>query len=123
MHLSYILLIRVRCDYFQNEWDNTNCRGLIYHSSLKGNTPFTGSTSSTVSWDHIFTSLNQYYSSLRRESPHAADSSTSYRLHSRVITPQELDGLLGVLKLVRKVCEQVILNFCNVLRERLVVCK
>ncbi|XP_052809828.1 nuclear pore complex protein Nup205-like [Mya arenaria] len=65
-----------------------------------------GSTSSTVSWDHIFTSLNQYYNSLRRESPHSGDQSMSYRMHSRVITRQELDGLLAVLELTRRVCEQ-----------------
>ncbi|KAL4232887.1 hypothetical protein ACF0H5_007574 [Mactra antiquata] len=65
-----------------------------------------GSTSSTVSWDHIFSSLNQYYNSLRRETAQTADQSTSYRLHSRVITPQELDGLITVLQLVRTVSDQ-----------------
>ncbi|XP_045195259.2 nuclear pore complex protein Nup205-like [Mercenaria mercenaria] len=79
----------------------TQCAQHCYYL-IKNN----GSTSSTVSWDHIFTSLNQYYNSLRRESPHSSDPSTSYRLHSRVITPQELEGLVMVLQLVRRVCEQ-----------------
>ncbi|XP_052238220.1 nuclear pore complex protein Nup205-like isoform X2 [Dreissena polymorpha] len=65
-----------------------------------------GNTSSPVSWDHIFTSLNQYFSSLRRETPTSGDQSVSYRMHSRAITPQELEGLQSVLELVRRVCEQ-----------------
>lgn len=60
-----------------------------------------------MSWDHIFSSLNQYFGNLRRESPAVGDPSQSYRMMSRVITPQELEGLIAVLQLVRKVCEQV----------------
>ena len=66
-----------------------------------------GGPSSSVSWDHIFTSLNQYYASLRRETPSSTDMSHSYRSQLRTITPQELEGLIAVLQLTRRVITEV----------------
>ncbi|OWF55575.1 nuclear pore complex protein Nup205-like [Mizuhopecten yessoensis] len=74
---------------------------------LKSNGMGSGGPASSVSWNHIFTSLNQYYTSLRREAPTSADSSHHQRApHLRGITPAELDGLVTVLKLTRTIAEQ-----------------
>lgn len=67
----------------------------------------TGAQSSTISWDHFFLSINQYYSSLRQEAPLASDMAHIYRHHHRGITPQEVEGLMAVLKLVETVAEYV----------------
>ena len=64
---------------------------------------------STVSWDHFFVSLNHYYMSLRQEAPVAADMTPLYHHYSKGITPQEVDGLTVVLKLIRCIAEQVII--------------
>ena len=74
----------------------------------------------TVSWDHFFTSLNQYYVGLRQSVPHAAGggglTAAGYYHHGptapvppgpRSITPQELDGLKAVLRLIATVVRQV----------------
>lgn len=69
---------------------------------------FPGGSASLVSWDHIFFSLNQYYTNLRKETPMSSDSATQrYRHYHRGITPQELEGLLSVLRLTRTVAEEV----------------
>ena len=62
---------------------------------------------SSVSWDHFFMSLNQYYSNLRQEAPSTSDLQHVYRHHLRGITPQELAGLLAVMKLIRVVADHV----------------
>lgn len=70
----------------------------------------TGGPASAVSWYHIFVSLNQYYTSLRREVPSSQDMHISVGPqgpHHRGITPQELEGLVCVLKLCRVVSENV----------------
>nr|KAG5691714.1 hypothetical protein BaRGS_010217 [Batillaria attramentaria] len=66
-----------------------------------------GGSASSVSWDHFFDSLQQYYSNMRRESPAARDTmGLMYRSHPvRTITPQELEGLQTVLTLTRTVAE------------------
>ena len=64
----------------------------------------------TVSWDHFFTFLNQYYVGLRQSVPHGGAS-----FHHpaapvpglRSITPQEVDGLKAVLHLIATVVRQV----------------
>ena len=68
-----------------------------------------GGQVSSVSWEHFFMSMNQYYVSLRQEAPMAADVSShaTYRHHMRSITPQEVEGLSAVLKLIRTIIEQV----------------
>lgn len=69
---------------------------------------FVGGPATAVSWYHIFLSLNQYYTSLRREVPSSADMSVGPQgPHHRGITPQELEGLVTVLKLCRVVSENV----------------
>ncbi|XP_061177614.1 nuclear pore complex protein Nup205-like isoform X2 [Saccostrea echinata] len=74
---------------------------------LKVNGMGSGGPASAVSWQHIFLSLNQYYASLRREVPSGADMSHMGLRgpHPRGITPQELEGLVVVLKLCRVVSE------------------
>ncbi|KAF6038170.1 NUP205 [Bugula neritina] len=68
-----------------------------------------GEHSSTVSWDHIFSSLNQYFTSLRHEV--ASNESERVRLASRNhmardITEHELAGLIAVCKLITQVSTQ-----------------
>ena len=64
----------------------------------------------TVSWDHFFTSLNQYYIGLRQSVPHGG---TSFHHHvapmsgQRTITAPEVEGLKAVLQLVATVVRQV----------------
>ncbi|KAL3882663.1 hypothetical protein ACJMK2_028981 [Sinanodonta woodiana] len=66
-----------------------------------------GGSASTVSWDHIFSSLGQYYTSLRREAPSSHDASHVYRaMYSRVITSQELEGLLAIISLTRTIVSE-----------------
>ena len=70
-----------------------------------------GAGMNTVSWDHFFTSLNQYYIGLRQSVPHAA--ATGFHHHAaamsaqRTITPQEVEGLRAVLHLIATVVHQV----------------
>ncbi|CAC5405169.1 NUP205 [Mytilus coruscus] len=72
---------------------------------LKANGLASGGPSSSVSWNHIFVSLNQYYSSLRREMP--TSSEVSQRApHIRGITLKELEGLISVLKLANVIAEK-----------------
>ena len=64
----------------------------------------------TVSWDHFFTSLNQYYVGLRQAVPHGG--SPFHRRGApmpgpRSITPQEVEGLKAVLHLIATVVQQV----------------
>ena len=66
-----------------------------------------GGQAGTVSWDHFFTSMNQYYSNLRQEVPVSSDMAHVYRHQIRGITPQEVEGLCIVLKLTRVIAEQV----------------
>jgi len=67
----------------------------------------------TVSWDHFFTSLNQYYVGLRQSMPHAGGATFPHHPHGaamagqRTITPQEVDGLKAVLRLIATVVCQV----------------
>ena len=67
----------------------------------------TGGQVSTVSWDHFFVSLNHYYMSLRQEVPPAGDMTHLYCHYTKGITPQEVDGLTAVLKLICRIAEQV----------------
>ena len=64
----------------------------------------------TVSWDHFFTSLNQYYVGLRQSVPHggaAFHHAGAPVPGPRSITPQEVDGLKAVLCLIQTVVCQV----------------
>lgn len=59
---------------------------------------------STLSWDHFFTSLAQYYNNLRQELPPTGD--TVYRnAYLKGVSPQELEGLHAVLLLIRSVAD------------------
>ena len=68
-----------------------------------------GGSASTVSWDHFFESLQQYYTSMRRETPGTRETAgPPFRSPPvRAITPQELEGLCALLVLTRTVAEQV----------------
>jgi len=57
-----------------------------------------------VSWDHIFASLNQYFSSLRQELH--SDQHGARLTSTRGITEQELAGLLAVCRLVGRVADR-----------------
>lgn len=59
-----------------------------------------GSQLSTVSWDHFFMSLNQYFINLRQEAPPTAERIQAYHYYRCGITPQEVDGLRAVLQLI-----------------------
>ena len=62
-----------------------------------------------MSWDHFFESLQQYYTSMRRETPGTREmAGPPFRSPPvRAITPQELEGLCALLVLTRTVAEQV----------------
>ncbi|XP_018798172.1 PREDICTED: nuclear pore complex protein Nup205 isoform X2 [Bactrocera latifrons] len=67
---------------------------------LKQASGLTGST--TLSWEHFFGSLIQYYSNLRQE--HGVGSEISYKTHlNRSINPQEIEALQSVLEVIRAV--------------------
>ncbi|XP_038064864.1 nuclear pore complex protein Nup205-like [Patiria miniata] len=66
-----------------------------------------GGSSNTVSWDHFFMSINRYYTTLRQEatsSPHP-EVGQAHSMHrysvTKGITPQEMEGLLAVLRLTQ----------------------
>ncbi|CAG5133814.1 unnamed protein product [Candidula unifasciata] len=67
-----------------------------------------GGQTSPVSWDHVFHSLHQYYSSLRQEAYSTSDSmSIPYRTTPpRVMTPQEQEAVCAVLRLIRHIAQQ-----------------
>ncbi|GFS19080.1 nuclear pore complex protein Nup205-like, partial [Elysia marginata] len=69
-----------------------------------------GGQANPVSWDHIFSSMHQYFTSLRQEAYGAGDaqsSSSMYRSSSgRSMTPQELEAVCACLKLTRHIAEQ-----------------
>ena len=70
----------------------------------------------TVSWDHFFTSLNQYYVSLRQSVPHGGATfhhPGTPMSGPRSITPQEVEGLRAVLHLIATVVHQVSIFVCN----------
>ena len=60
-----------------------------------------------MSWDHFFVSLNQYFVNLKQETVQVATSDTIYRLRSMTkgISPEEIEGLAAVLKLVTVVSD------------------
>ena len=68
-----------------------------------------GGAASPVSWDHFFESLQQYYTSMRRQTPGGREmGGAPYRSPAlRAITPQELDGLCALLRLAQTVALQV----------------
>ncbi|KAL8613661.1 hypothetical protein ACOMHN_029753 [Nucella lapillus] len=75
---------------------------------LKMNGVSAGGSASTVSWDHFFETLQQYYTSMRRETPGAREmAGPPFRSPPlRNITPQELEGLCSLLVLTQTVAEQ-----------------
>lgn len=58
----------------------------------------------TLTWDHFFASLAQYYTSLRVDQYPTSD--TVYRNQSRNISPMEIAGLQAVLGVIKAVAEQ-----------------
>ncbi|XP_076648854.1 nuclear pore complex protein Nup205 isoform X2 [Halictus rubicundus] len=59
------------------------------------------SGSTTISWDHFFKSLSQYYINLRKELPPSQDTVYRQRNHPKGITPDEVKGLDAVLLVVQ----------------------
>ncbi|XP_022111764.1 nuclear pore complex protein Nup205-like [Acanthaster planci] len=78
---------------------------------LKMNGMGSGGSSSTVSWDHFFLSINRYYTSLRQEAtssprPEVAQAHAMHRYSVvKGITPQEMEGLLAVLRLTQVIAK------------------
>ncbi|XP_033102050.1 nuclear pore complex protein Nup205-like isoform X2 [Anneissia japonica] len=73
---------------------------------LKVNGAAGGGSVTSVSWDHFFQSLSRYYANLRQEAGASNVGGQTYRhISGRGITPQELEGLVTVLKLVQTVAE------------------
>lgn len=65
-----------------------------------------------VSWDHVFTSIGQYFSTLRQEAA-AGDLPPGHVTRGPIvkdITEQELAGLVTVCQLIGRVCEHVSLS-------------
>nr|CAB3264508.1 nuclear pore complex protein Nup205-like [Phallusia mammillata] len=70
--------------------------------------------SSTVSWDHFFMSCQQYYNNLRQDRPiHDVTNPFAMQHHQhaaqvvqpRSITPQEVEGLQAVMRLIAKILQ------------------
>lgn len=88
----------------------------IHRSRLIFNFHFcfqSGGSIRSISWDHFFWSFNLYFSSLRQdirpESPFQ-DPNRSTTVYNKGITPQELEGLIVVLKLIQTVAAWVKFN-------------
>ncbi|CAG9760402.1 unnamed protein product [Ceutorhynchus assimilis] len=60
----------------------------------------------TISWDHFFQCFSQYYIKLKHDSP--AQMDTVYRIKPihKSVNPEELEGLLAVLSLLRTIASQ-----------------
>jgi len=80
------------------------CTVWVFYSSWFCVSLVGGAGMGTVSWDHFFTSLNQYYIGLRQSVPHHHAAPMSGQ---RTITPQEVEGLRAVLHLIGAVVRQV----------------
>ncbi|XP_053673536.1 nuclear pore complex protein Nup205 [Anopheles nili] len=68
---------------------------------LKQGSSYSGS--STVSWDHFFSSLSEYYLNLRQEQNPQSETVYRNRLICKSISPQEILGLQAVLQVVQSV--------------------
>uniref|UniRef100_A0A1B0A9W8 Nuclear pore complex protein Nup205 n=1 Tax=Glossina pallidipes TaxID=7398 RepID=A0A1B0A9W8_GLOPL len=70
---------------------------------LKQTSGLTGT--STLSWEHFFSSFTRYYTNLRQE--YCSSSETIYRSRAvkRSINPNEIEGLRVVLEVIRSVAE------------------
>ena len=60
-----------------------------------------GGGGSLISWEHFFASLHRYFNSLRQESLPVPDTIYRHKPLTKGITPQEVQGLQVVLKLMR----------------------
>ncbi|KAG1674320.1 Nuclear pore complex protein Nup205 [Nymphon striatum] len=80
----------------------------LCYNLLKMNGISPGGKHSTVSWDHFFSALHRYYSNLRQETMVSSDTQHIYRHRpaTKGITPDEMDGLITVLELIKVVTEQ-----------------
>ncbi|XP_043593371.1 nuclear pore complex protein Nup205 isoform X1 [Bombus pyrosoma] len=67
--------------------------------------PNGSSGSTTISWDHFFKSLSQYYDNLRKELPPSQDTVYRQRSHPKGITPEESKGLEAVLLVVQVIAK------------------
>ncbi|XP_076547849.1 nuclear pore complex protein Nup205 isoform X1 [Osmia lignaria lignaria] len=63
------------------------------------------SGSTTISWDHFFSSLSRYYINLRKELPPSQDTVYRQRSHLKGITPEEVKGLESVLLVVQVIAK------------------
>lgn len=70
---------------------------------LKQGSAYSGS--STVSWDHFFNSLSEYYFNLRQEQNPQSETVYRNRMICKSISPQEILGLQAVLQVVQAVAK------------------
>ena len=85
---------------------NKDCKKVLFSPRI---CCYTGEQGSLASWDHVFSSLNQYFTTLRQEVGNT-DFEPSHLTVSpmmRDISEQELTGLLAVCKLITQVADQV----------------
>uniref|UniRef100_A0A182QEW4 Nuclear pore complex protein Nup205 n=1 Tax=Anopheles farauti TaxID=69004 RepID=A0A182QEW4_9DIPT len=71
------------------------------YNLLKMGSSYSGS--STVSWDHFFNSLGEYYFNLRQEQNPQSETVYRSRMICKSISPQEIVGLQAVLQVVQSV--------------------
>lgn len=61
------------------------------------------SQGSLISWEHFFASLHRYFNNLRQETLPVPDTIYRHKPLTKVITPQEVQGLQSVLRLIRTI--------------------
>ena len=75
--------------------------GVLIYGSIVFFATGGGGASAAISLDHFFHSLKQYYYSLSRDSAHKATPTGC------AITPQELEGLKNVLRIIQTIAKHV----------------
>ncbi|XP_033629784.1 nuclear pore complex protein Nup205-like [Asterias rubens] len=102
----YVSYMEMLCGLANGEESAHHCFNLLKMNGLGA-----GGSGSAVSWDHFFLSINRYYNTLRHEvtsSPHH-EMAQPHSMHryavNKGITPQEMEGLLAVLKLTQVVAK------------------
>ncbi|KAL3317435.1 hypothetical protein Ciccas_003906 [Cichlidogyrus casuarinus] len=79
----------------------THCFNML-HSSSSAHNPGLQKVS-LISWEHFLASLHQYYEHLCQSMEQNPDDATNSGARCRNIQPEEMDGLIAVLQLIRRV--------------------
>ncbi|KAL6266497.1 hypothetical protein P5V15_003346 [Pogonomyrmex californicus] len=75
--------------------------------------PNESSSSATISWDHFFNSLNQYYYNLRQELSPSQDTIYRQRCHPKGIMSQEVKGLEDMLLVIQVIAKNDEIKSCD----------